>query len=160
MSQPSERTCTVAFSGSMGACERYGASYTASTFFAAPAKAPAASPALRMDIPGLAAKPAHSCRNPGVDTLAHLPSSHWMTRALRPSIALQVLSAITATPFEICTTFLTPGTVIAFEPSKLATLPSKTGQRSNEAYSIPGRRTSSPNPIEPLIFPGVSRRLG
>ena len=83
-----------------------------------------------------------------------------MTRALRPSIALQVLSAITATPFEICTTFLTPGTAIAFVASKLATLPPNTGQRSSEAYSIPGRRTSSPNPMEPLTFAGVSRRLG
>src|SRR6185503_3748846 len=138
MSHPSGRTCTVALSGSMGACDRYGASYTASTFLAAPAKAPAASPTLRMDMPGLAARPAHSCRRAGVDTLAHLPSSHWMTRALRPSIALQVLSAITATPFEICTTFLTPGTAIVFVASKLATLPSNTGQRSSEAYSIPG----------------------
>src|SRR5438876_10001538 len=83
-----------------------------------------------------------------------------MTRALRPSIALQVLSAITATPFEIWTTFLTPGTAMAFDPSKLATLPSNTGQRSSDAYSIPGRFTSSPNPIEPFTFAGVSRRLG
>src|SRR5690242_16612430 len=113
-----------------------------------------------MDMPGLAARPAHSWRKPGVDTLAHLPSSHLMVRALRPSIALQVLSAITATPFEICTTFFTPGTAMAFEPSKLATLPPNTGQRSSEAYSIPGRRTSRPNPAEPLTFSGVSRRLG
>ena len=83
-----------------------------------------------------------------------------MTSALRPSIALQVLSAITATPFEICTTFLTPGTAFAFVASKLATLPPNTGQRSSAAYSMPGRRTSSPNPLEPLNFAGVSRRLG
>src|ERR1041385_3382751 len=113
-----------------------------------------------MDRPGLVARTAHSCRRAGVDTLAHLPSSHLMVSALRPSIALQVLSAMTATPLEISTTFLTPGTAMALEPSKLATLPPKTGQRSSEAYSMPGRLTSSPNPIEPLTFAGVSRRLG
>ena len=83
-----------------------------------------------------------------------------MSSALRPSIAVQVLSATTATPFEICTTCLTPGTAFAFGASKLATLPPNTGQRATTAYSMPGRRTSIPNVALPSTFAGVSRRLG
>ena len=48
-------------------------------------------------------------------------------------MADQVLSASTATPFEICTTFFTPETVFVLLASKLATLPPKTGQRSSTA---------------------------
>ena len=70
---------------------------------------------------------------PGVLTAATLPSSHWTVSARRPCIALQVLSATTATPFEICTTSFTPGTAFAFAASKLFTLPPNTGQRATTA---------------------------
>ncbi len=61
------------------------------------------------------------------------PSSHFTSSARRPCIAAQVLSAITATPLEICTTVLTPGTALAFVASKLATFPPNTGHRATTA---------------------------
>src|SRR5262252_9051027 len=75
-------------------------------------------------------------------------------------MAAQVLSAITATPFEIVTTSFTPGIDLARAASNDATLPPKTGHRATTAYSIPGNRTSIPNVALPSTFDGVSRRLG
>ena len=48
---------------------------------------------------------------------------------------------------------------LGFVASKLATLPPNTGQRSSEAYSIPGTLTSIPKVVLPLTFAGVSRRF-
>ena len=96
---------------------------------------------------------------PALLTEAVFPSSHWIRSALRPWMADQVLSATTATPVEICTTCFTPGTVLALESSKLATLPPNTGQRATTACSIPGTRTSIPKIARPSTFSGVSRRL-
>ena len=61
------------------------------------------------------------------------PSSHCTSSARRPCIAVQVLSAITATPFEIWITSFTPGIAFAFAASKLATFPPNTGQRATTA---------------------------
>ena len=61
------------------------------------------------------------------------PSSHFTSSALRPSIAVQVLSATTAMPLEIWITSFTPGTAFAFAASKLATFPPNTGQRATTA---------------------------
>ena len=88
------------------------------------------------------------------------PSLNCTRSALRPSIADQVLSATTATPFEISKTCFTPGTRFAFDASKLATLPPNTGHRCNTAYNMSGRRSSSPNVALPSTLDGVSRRLG
>src|SRR5437870_580482 len=133
-SQPSARTCAVQFIGSIGACDWNGASYTASIFCPAEASVAAASPCFRADFPAGWASNSENLRlMAAVFWFAFEPSSHLTSKTLRPCIADQVLSAITATPFEICTTSLTPGTAFAFEASKLATLPPKTGQRVNTA---------------------------
>ena len=88
------------------------------------------------------------------------PSFQVTVSAFRPCIAAQVSSATTATPFEIRTTCLTPGTSLAFESSTLASAPPKTGQRSTTAYRISGRRMSMPNFVLPSTLPGVSSRFG
>ena len=69
----------------------------------------------------------------GVLMAATAPSSHCTSSTRRPCMAFQVLSATTATPFEICTTLFTPGTALAFVASKLFTLPPNTGQRATTA---------------------------
>ena len=72
---------------------------------------------------------------------------------LRPSIAAQLLVATTAMPPSglnitglvgggISTTFSTPGTFRVSLASYDANLPSMTGQRSTDAYFMPGRRMS------------------
>ena len=66
-------------------------------------------------------------------TAAFGPSSHCTTSAFLPWIADQVLSAMTATPLGIWITSFTPGTALAFDASKLATLPPNTGQRATLA---------------------------
>ena len=72
------------------------------------------------------------------------PSSQTTLSALRPRVTVQNESPTTATPFETCTTCLTPRIRLAAVPSKLLTLPPKTGQRSIEAMSMPGTWTSMP----------------
>ena len=70
------------------------------------------------------------------------------------------MSATTATPSEICTTFLTPGIFIASSaPLKLIGLPPITGHWAKAAYSMPGSLTSMPNSALPSTFDGVSRRF-
>ena len=81
----------------------------------------------------------------GVPMCAAGPSFFQVTRsASRPRIAAQVLLATTATPLEIFTTSLTPGTLRAPASSTLATVPPKVGAFSTFAYTIPGTTTSMP----------------
>ena len=74
-------------------------------------------------------------------------------------MALQVLSATTATPLEIWTTLFTPATAFDRAASKLLTLPPNTGQRATTAYTIPGSRTSMLNCALPSTLGGVSKRF-
>ena len=55
------------------------------------------------------------------------PSSHTTAKAFLPCMAFHVESATTATPSLISTTCFTPGTVFAFDASKLFTFPPNTG---------------------------------
>src|SRR4029078_8172255 len=118
------------FIGSIGACDWKGASYTASILLPAEASAALASPSLRAILSAGFATSSENIRvMAALLWLAFGPSSHLMSRTLRPCMADQVLSAITAMPFEIWTASLTPGTSLVLVASKLATLPPNTGQR-------------------------------
>src|SRR5262245_5960034 len=158
-SQPSGFTHAVQLSGSIGACARYGTSYTASIFLLAEASAASTSPVFFCTAPGCLHCSANVCEISGVLWADTGPSSHFTVSARRPSIADHVLSATTASPVEIGTTSLTPGTDLAFVASKLAAFPPKTGQRAATANNIPGSFTSIPNTALPSTLPGVSRRL-
>ena len=93
----------------------------------------------------------------GVESPAHGPGSHSMFSALRPWIAAQVFSAITATPAEMLAeisapgceapmgaTMSTPRIFLAALSSKDLRRPSKYGQRAITAYTMPGMRASIP----------------
>ncbi len=105
----------------------------ASSFFAAPCIAFSTSPSCLIDAALLAIALARPC-----DTDAELralfgPSSHWMTSASRAVFARHQLSATTATPSVMRTTFFTPGIPFAFESSTLTTLPPMTGHCASDA---------------------------
>ena len=96
---------------------------------------------------------------PALFAFATGPSSQTTSSALRPCMADQVLSAITATPFEICVTISTPRTAFAFSILKPRTLPPNTGQRTSDAYFMPGTRASRPNRALPFTLSRVSSRF-
>src|SRR6185437_6397205 len=126
-------TWATQFNGSIGACARKGASYMASIFFEAPASAAAPSPVWRAEAPGCSVCSVNILLVEGVLNAAFGPSSHLISSAFAPANAVHVLSAITATPFEIFTAPFTPGMAFAFVASKLTTLPPNTGERAMAA---------------------------
>src|ERR1035437_3126184 len=84
-SHPSARTCAVQFIGSIGACDWNGASYTASILLPAEANADTTSPCLRAALPaGFATNSENMRLIAAVLWLAFGPSSHLMSRTLRP----------------------------------------------------------------------------
>src|SRR6266700_704005 len=153
---------------------RNGTSYTASTFFAAPASVPAASPSLRASTPGCSANLTNCARMPSESSEAASPSSHWISSARRPVTACQYVSATTAMPAaqpaaqappvpvhglgSRATTARTPGTALALVASYDLSVPPNTGQRSIDATSMPGTFTSMPNTALPSTLAGVSSR--
>src|SRR5262249_36107184 len=87
ISTPSFLTHAVQLSGSMHECDRYGASYSASSVFAA--FTDLKSPSLRPTAPPAAA-PAASCFEiPSEESDAFAPWSHWISSASRPRFAAQ-----------------------------------------------------------------------
>src|SRR5271170_1032952 len=87
------------------------------------------------------------------------PSSHCTFSTRRPSIALQTLSATTATAESpIFPTNPTPEIFLDSLSSKLATFPPITGHRASTAYFMPERRKSMPNSALPSTFDGTSNR--
>ena len=101
-------------------------------------------------------------RSASVLSAASGPKSQTTSSARGARIAAQVDSATTATPpadfaaafAGISNTSRTPRTALARVASKLFGLPPNTGQRAITAYSIPGTRTSRPNPALPSTFAG------
>src|SRR5205823_12113747 len=87
--------------------------------------------------------------------LAPGPGSQSITSASRPSLALQKLLAMTATPDGTCTTCSTPLTDLALLASNDFTFPPKTGDLATSAVRRSGMRTSIPNCAFPVIFSGV-----
>ena len=88
-SQPSDRTCAVAFIGSIVAWYRNGTSYTAAIFLAAAPRAASGSPSLRATTPGRTASCANRALIPALESPAFGPSSHSTSSARRPWSACQ-----------------------------------------------------------------------
>src|SRR5437763_16486595 len=87
------------------------------------------------------------------------PSSQLTFNKRRPSIALQTLSATTATAASlILPAKVTPEIFFDSLSSKLVSLPPIVGHRDSTAYFIPGNRKSMPNTASPFTFEGVSTR--
>src|SRR6185295_17664806 len=97
-SQPSARASARQLSGSIGACARYGSSYSTSMCLAAPAIAVRTLPVSRATAPGCPARRWYSARNPAVDSALLAPSSQSMDSASRPRFAAKVLLPYTTTP--------------------------------------------------------------
>ncbi len=86
---PATSGCSVQFSGSIGACARYGKRKSASILRAAPLMAEPISPLpARATVPGWPASFAYSSNNACDDTFEPA-SSHWMSSASRPILAGQ-----------------------------------------------------------------------
>ena len=160
ISQTPSRYIAVQLQGSIGEASTNGASYTASSVFAAVARAASTSPSFRRTRPG-GPEVSRSSRSRRVRLLSAAagPGSQRTSSARRPFIAAHVDVATTATPFATMigrpdfranrsagssTTFRTPGTASARDASNRATFPPNVGERSITAWSIPGRRTSRP----------------
>src|SRR5580692_7270276 len=94
-------TETTQLCGSIGACERYGASYVASNEVR---RSDTGLLVFNATAPGFSRRSANILCIVALEVFARAPSFHWTFSALRPCMADQVLSATTATPFEICTT--------------------------------------------------------
>jgi hypothetical protein len=145
ISTESPLKCAVAFIGSMQTCARNGTSYVACTLLAPLARAARTSPVfIRSAAVGPFASSAQVWYIPGELTSAMGPSFQAICSASRPFFAAQKLSATTATPEPIWTTFFTPLTFSACSASKLFTWPPNTGHFATVATSIPGRFTSRP----------------
>ncbi|MNN29339.1 hypothetical protein D3C81_1429370 [compost metagenome] len=126
-SQPSGRTCTVQFTGSMVACARNGCWKTASMRVRALANALSTSPSRRATAPLRREALTRSATIVSVDTLAPGPSFQRITSACSPRFAAQVWAPITATPLSKRTTCCTPGILRACVSSTLASVPPNTG---------------------------------
>jgi len=134
---------TVQLSGSIGACARYGTSYSASSLVFAPPNAASNFPFSATIAPGLRAVARNSAiclTESNAAALGRGVQSIWS--ASRPTLAAQKCLATTATPVPVDTTFSTPGTLSAAAPSNLASLAPNAGGRATQATRRPGNWTS------------------
>lgn len=128
-------TCAVAFCGSIGACARKGAKYSAESFCVAFESTSAAVPSLRaFCVGGCFSSARWASRN--VDESKGVAGSfHSTVTACAPCLACQYVWATTATPCGTCTTCFTPGSASAFDESNDFTVPPMVGQRTMTATS-------------------------
>ena len=157
-SQPSGRTSAVQFNGSIGACARIRHFVHRFDFLGRGGSAAGVACFARHRA-GLSDRSSMVLRLAAPFSARLLaPSSHWMSSALRPCMALQYSSATTATPFDLHD-LLHAGTALAFVASKLATLPPNTGQRASTAVQHPRKAHIEAKSAVPLTLAGVSRRF-
>ncbi len=155
--KPSGFTQAVQTCGSIVAWLRYGEKYSASTTFAAVARAAAASPDFFAGTAFGSASPARSiARIVASDASPLPPVSHSTFSFFTASWARHQLSATTATKSAARTTCFTPRIFSASAESTRFTLPPNTGHCAIEACSIPGSITSVANTGLPSTLSGMS----
>src|SRR5215471_497460 len=158
ISQRSPSILTAQLSGSIGACARYGNSYSETSLVLAPGSAVSTLPFSMNTAPVVLAWAWNSAICLAVSMPPPSGGVHSILSASRPSLAAQKCLATTATPVPVGTTFSTPGTLSAALGSNLASLAPNAGGRATTAVRRPGNWTSIPNWALPVIFSGVSSR--
>ena len=152
---------TVQLSGSIGACARYGTSYSASSLVLARGErgVDLADRRRRSRRASRGARGTRRAASSRVDAAALGLASTRSASASRPSFAAQKCFATTATPFAVAHDLLDAGDLERRGAVELDELARRTpaGAR-RRAVRSPGNWTSMPNCALPVIFSGVSSR--